>query len=297
MTKVNTALSSANVEGEDQDQDPAAPADGTPTGESDASSPPTPGSSEEIPEDWKNWVHHIPEELKSDETLNRFKTTADIAKAYLDVRKKIGNSLAIPNNDSTKEEIADFYDKLGRPSEADAYKLPDMEMPEDIAVTKETTQWFKDTAYKLGLSQLQTENLYRDYHSMLRTEHDDGEKKAGEFQAEAKENLKKDWGQNYEHNIDTASRTAQSLFSDEAISLLNDVGLGDDPIILKAFYDISKKIGGDSIRGTTGDRTIIEEKNLNEQREELLNNPEYWKSQDLQDKAARINELIALKDG
>lgn len=283
-----TALSSAEVESAPVPAAEEPPVD---------SSPPTPGSADEVPQDWRNWSHHIPEDMKSDETLNRFGTTADVAKAYVEIRKKMGGSIAVPNGDSSKKDIAEFYDKLGRPAESDSYKLPEMELPDEIKVSDETVKWFRETSYNLGLSQLQTENLYREYHSMLRSEHEGQGKASEEYRNETMENLKKDWGASYKDNIDTASRTAQQLFPDDFIEALNQAGVGNDPVILKAFFGLSKKIGGDSIKGTTGDRSIIEEKSLNEQRAELLRNPLYWKDTDLQDKAAKINELIAAKDG
>lgn len=65
--------------------------------------------------------------LKNDPSLKDVKTSADLAKMYLDTKKLVGQKLGIPGPDATPEAKAAFYEALGVPKDPAGYdfKVPD----------------------------------------------------------------------------------------------------------------------------------------------------------------------------
>lgn len=238
---------------------------------------------------------HLPEEIRNDETLARFKGPGDLAKSYLEARKKLGNSVSIPASDASPEDIQEFWSRLGRPEDAGGYKLPEMELPEQLKMDDATGNWFKETGHKLGLNQEQMSGLWREYGSKLRGDLEGTQAENVNVIAEVKETLKKDWGSKYEEYTDAASSTYNQLFSEEARSLFAESGLENDPDMIKAFYEISKKITGDNIQGTSNQQTVVDQTTPEQRRNELLDKPDYWSNPELQEQARKLNEQIADK--
>lgn len=59
--------------------------------------------------------------LKNDPALKDFKTSADIAKSYVETKKLLGQKLGIPGPDATPEAKAAFHEAMGVPKEAAGY--------------------------------------------------------------------------------------------------------------------------------------------------------------------------------
>src|SRR5581483_7834125 len=70
-----------------------------------------------------------------------------LAKKARDAESLIGKSVQLPGDNATAEELAKFYNRLGRPEKADAYefKLPDG-LPANFNYDAEQAKAFKDWA-------------------------------------------------------------------------------------------------------------------------------------------------------
>ena len=78
-----------------------------------------------IPPPVTSWLDGLPQELKEAKTLQKFKSTEDAVKAYVNLEKTLGNKrLAIPTKDSTPEDWDNVYNELGRPKTPNDYTLP-----------------------------------------------------------------------------------------------------------------------------------------------------------------------------
>lgn len=76
-----------------------------------------------------DWRDGWGDDLKNDPALKDFKTTADLAKSFVETKKKVGQKLGIPGADATPEQRAEFYKALGVPDTEDAY---DQSLPENF---------------------------------------------------------------------------------------------------------------------------------------------------------------------
>lgn len=74
-------------------------------------------------------------------------------------RKALEGSLKIPGQDSTYEEVKEFFTKIGMPESAEDYKLGDFDLdPTEISVIKKN---FMDTAHRSGLTKAQATAMWK----------------------------------------------------------------------------------------------------------------------------------------
>lgn len=122
--------------------------------------------------------------LKSEASLQSFKDITGLAKSYVNLNRMMGSSIRIPGPDASEEakaefynkisqvgdvvklpnpnnpeEVAAFYNKLGRPESPDQYdlKLP-QDVPEEL-VDRGTLDFFRKQAFDLGLNSNQVNAL------------------------------------------------------------------------------------------------------------------------------------------
>ena len=71
-----------------------------------------------------DWKGALPEELRGNESLGKFKSAAELAKSYLSMEKLVGRkTVGMPDENSSEEEWGTLFDRLGRPSSADKYEI------------------------------------------------------------------------------------------------------------------------------------------------------------------------------
>jgi hypothetical protein len=79
---------------------------------------PTPGSS--VGGDWRA---ALPPELQTEKSLERYKDTGALAKAYLEAEKKLGLPHEAPGADAKPEQLAAYRKRMGLPEAPDKYPL------------------------------------------------------------------------------------------------------------------------------------------------------------------------------
>ena len=71
-----------------------------------------------------DWRVGLSDELKDNASIGSFKTTADLAKGYINAVKKIGvDKINVPTQHTTPEEWNEVFSKLGLPAEIDKYEV------------------------------------------------------------------------------------------------------------------------------------------------------------------------------
>lgn len=67
------------------------------------------------------WLGTLPEELRGDETLGRYKSVEDLARGHIEARKVASSRLVIPGNEAGDEDWGKVWTALGVPEKAEAY--------------------------------------------------------------------------------------------------------------------------------------------------------------------------------
>jgi len=192
----------------------AAPA---PTAEVQAPTPPS-------------FVETLPEDLRSNQSLQQFKDVESLAKSYVHAQGLLGKKV----NELGSEEIEKVYaQKLGAPESRDDYELPPIEWG-----TQEDIDWYRETAHGLNLTQNQANKLMDAYKSKVTQQYSAHQAQVSQVQQAAEQQLKQDWGGQYDDKLRGAKAAAKSFGGDEFVAYLNESGLGNDVRMIKTFSKI-----------------------------------------------------------
>lgn len=167
---------------------------------------------------------------------------SDLLTSYQNLEKLTSGSknvVALPEDDASEDEYVKFYARLGRPESPEQYQL---ETPENADGALE--EWFRDTAFQLGLTGKQAANLFDRWQEMSvqRVEQEQAiQHRMGE---DAIKTLKAEWGDQYDTNIDAGRRATMALGYDEAALNHMEERLGTAEL-LKLFSALGSKMKED----------------------------------------------------
>ena len=99
------------------------------------------------------------------------KSVSDLAKGYSDLKGKMDRSLLIPDENSTSDEVRDYFRKLGVPEGEDGYELTDGDYSPD-ALKDLKAQFRSQVLYRNGLTKVQGEKVWEAALNMLKAERD-----------------------------------------------------------------------------------------------------------------------------
>ena len=175
----------------------------------------------------EGWAGTLPEGVRGIVTTKGWKGPEDAITSYANLEKllgadKAGRGVVIPKDDAPAEELAAFYSRLGRPENADAYKIP---VPEgdDGAFLKTAAGWFHES----GLSQKQAEGLAGKWNAHVASIQQAEEARIQQETAIGLQNLKRDWGQEYDAQLELGRRAVREagIGEDDAAAIERAIGV------------------------------------------------------------------------
>lgn len=181
--------------------------------------------------------------------FNKYTTVKAFAEGHEALLSKLGTSVSIPNKDSTQEQWNDFYAKIGRPESADKYEFED-NLPEGLEIDEKLDNDYRTLAYDIGLTATQAQKLRAFYNSAVEAAYLGNQKEVQTRLAETHEKnvneIKEMWGGDYKVKTKIAMNTARQVLSQETLDYLDATGLGNNAKFVKDFYELSKRLSGDS---------------------------------------------------
>lgn len=201
------------------------------------------------------------------ERLAKFGQTNDLAKAYVDLETKFSsqNRIEIPTQDSTDEDRAAFWNKLGRPEAADAYTIPPI--PDDFAVKErpeEQLQGFLKMAHEEGFSDKQAARAVEWWTGTTNQMHLDTLEGMRTAAIETEALLKKEWADAYDQRVGMAKDAittfdlrTETIPEGEFRQALIESGMTNDPRVIRYLAAVGRNLAEDVFhRGGTGPITI-----------------------------------------
>lgn len=161
---------------------------------------------------------------------------------------KAGNAVILPKPEATPEELGRFYDRLGRPADANGYAV---EVPEGIG-SKEFAQAAASKFHELGLTKTQGEKLAAWWNDQA-TGANNAQVSAAQQRFESDNvALKQDWGAAYTQNLNQAQAAVRGLgvTPEQIDAMSNSMG---HKATMEFFQKIGSRMGEDSF--VTGDKT------------------------------------------
>lgn len=191
----------------------------------------------------QDWRTSLPEELRGEKSLEKYKSVPEVAKAYVEASKLMGNAVHMPKPDAPQEEFDKFYARLGRPESPDKYELKRPENPAGGQWDEGLEKEFRTAAHQSGLQPRQAQGLL-DWFNKTQTERLTAYTKGME---EGVGKLKTEWGAKFDEKVGMAARAVKELGGDELKTMLEDTGLGNHPVLVKLFAKIGESMMEDVI--------------------------------------------------
>jgi hypothetical protein len=202
----------------------------------------------------KSWKETISEEYRNDPNISKFTEIDALAKSYINATKMIGaDKITVPTNSSTEEHWEEVYSKLGRPESADKYKL-DFKS-ETAPIDEGAIKSFAEVAHKTGLNERQAQAILDFYKANSEQSLQQSKIDTETAQANAEQQLRKEWGGNFDANIKRAGAIAKQNMNPEILDmqLKDGTRLGDHPDFIKGFANIANLLSEDKFVGTGQD--------------------------------------------
>ena len=199
----------------------------------------------------KSWKDTISEEFRSDPNIAKFTEIDALAKSYINATRMIGqDKVAVPNENSTEDQWQEVYGKLGRPESPDKYKLE--VQSETVPLDENTVKQFAENAHKLGLNNKQAQGVLEYYKNSMEGSLQQARIDTETAQANAEQELRKEWGRSYDENIKKAGAVAKANMNEEILNmeLKDGTRLGDHPAIIKGFASIANILSEDKLVST-----------------------------------------------
>jgi len=199
----------------------------------------------------KSWKETISEEFRNDPNISKFTEIDALAKSYINATRMIGqDKVAVPNENSTDDQWNEVYGKLGRPESADKYQL---EVQSETAPLDESAiKQFAENAHQLGLNNKQAQGILEFYKSSMEGSIQQARVDTETAQANAEQELRKEWGRSYDENIKKAGAIAKANMSEDILNmeLKDGTRIGDHPSVIKGFASIANLMSEDKLVST-----------------------------------------------
>jgi len=190
-----------------------------------------------------SWADGLDEDTSVYVQNKGWKDPKDILTSYRNLEKFAGGSknlVELPSVDADPDSLNHFYNKLGRPETPDSYKLGQHENADP-----EITEWYKNTAHELGLTDKQASTLYDKWNKMSADQMEKMQQESLQNAEQELAGLKKEWGKGYEAQVDAGRRAVNALgYNKEQLDALEQkMGTAE---MMKLFANVGSKMGEDA---------------------------------------------------
>lgn len=193
------------------------------------------------------WRAALKAELREHELVKDKKDINEVTLALIDAHEKLKRSIPLPGEKANEQELGEFYKRLGRPDSKDGYTFKKPSLPEGMVYDETFETWFKDVAYRSGLTAQQATLLHKEYMDRLLHSYTEARRTEEQRIEEAKKTLQTEWGSKYSERLQRADRYVSKLFGEEFSSWLKETGAANDLRVVKAMDRLAQLVDEDTI--------------------------------------------------
>ena len=205
-----------------------------------------------------NWTETLSEDIRTSESLGKFKDINGLAKSYLELERSMGNRVSIPSQDASDDDWRGFYSKAGLPE--DGKYIPTSARNKD---NEEFLNHYEPTFHSLGLSKRQGENLIK---KMIETS-DNAQKQYKEnldkTRNEHLETINKKYGSNVEEKLKLVDAAIAKYGNQEILKVIDESNY--NPHMIDMLVNVGSLLSGDAlVTGNTKSTSLTKEDAIKE---------------------------------
>lgn len=218
-----------------------------------------------------DWRADLPDDLKR--FAANLAEPADAVRMAAGLRQKLSNAIVTPGPDAPDADVAAFRRRLGVPESPDGYVIA---RPDGApwGVEDDAAREFLEAMHEAGAAPGVVQAAFDWYYGRVVEAGRDAARGAAAERDRASRALLREWGDDYERNMDHARRAARAYGGDGLVARLDAAGLGNDPTVIRAFHLIGLELAEDEIfadAAPADDRGKLEER-----ARELRRRPDRW---------------------
>lgn len=188
-------------------------------------------------------------ELQEHVKKSGYKDVAAVVTAGINAQKLIGADKLIAPKDGKWDPTA--LKALGVPEKPEGYAqgLQRPTMPEGVKYDEAFEAAMFTSAHKAGVAPWQLQMLLNDFSAFRVSEHNALAALDADAMRVGNEELTKEFGQATGDRIRQAGRAAMTLAGQPFVDKINNAGLGNDPVVIKALVKLGQMMGEDVLKG------------------------------------------------
>jgi len=193
------------------------------------------------------WLDALPDDAKDyKDTLAKYKSVPDMAKALANANALIGKKLGVPNEKSSPEEVAAFRRAMGVPETLEEYKFAPDSLPEGMTWSDDMAKPYAEIAHKHGIPPAAMKELVAQHAKTEMFKLEAIQATYEKQRTEAVQSLQKEWGNDFGKNIGLAKQAAKLAGVDA-----NSHGFSD-PEVVRGFVRMAHMMSEDKVGRSMG---------------------------------------------
>ena len=215
----------------------------------------------ETPTSESTWRDSLPDELKADKSLEKFKDVNSLAKSYLEAQKATSKALnakgvIIPGENASPEEISEYRKALGIPESPDGYELESPSLPEGMVVDEAKAKKLAEIAHSKGISKEAFQELAKAFNAEEIARFEAMQQEQAQKIKDATIEMKKEWGRDFDKNLAQAESAIVNIFGEDFNKFLQETGLGNDPRVVRGMFKASQNMSEDKLVTKSSPKTF-----------------------------------------
>jgi hypothetical protein len=143
----------------------------------------------------KPWFDTFDGDLRSNPSITKFKTPAELAKSYVELQKTLGkDKIIVPTDKSTPEEWRAFFRKAGAPEKDDEYDVSDEDLPEQARMDSAAKDAFRKAMHAENMPKKQFDAAWKFYKQTTLNRVNQEVQRIGSLKGKAETDLRQEWG-------------------------------------------------------------------------------------------------------
>ena len=212
------------------------------------------GSEDVADTSWQS--RYLSEDLRENDTLNKFEDVGSLGKSYLELQKMVGSRIKVPTDESSEDEVNDFYSKVGRPDSPDKYAI---NLPEGVDYDKELIGKFYEVAYENGLSNKQAQSAIEFYNRINDDMSINQESQMQQSRVDSEAVLKKEWGLgDYNKNLALSKKAFKRFADNDLKEFVDKTGMSNNVAMIKFLYKIGSAFSDPDMGGSGKDSANVD---------------------------------------
>lgn len=210
-------------------------------------SEPTATVNNEQPQAQPSFIDSLPEDIRSESSLQNFTDAGQLAKSYIHAQRMVGaDKMPVPTKNFTDDDWKETFTKLGVPSSPDKY---DVQYNLQEGANDQPVKDFISHAHTLGLLPQQLQGVLDYYGNLEQTSLDNAQKDQELNRVNNETALRKEFGLAYDKKLNQANDVFKNFFAEELaeVKLQDGTSIGNHPGFIKALATMSEKFSEDTI--------------------------------------------------